>query len=127
MQGAATASRGHCADTGESHPVGATVLYYRLRQVDLDGTFNYSPVRTVALTGAATGLALFPNPTPDGTATLTGAQPGAVIMVYDALGRTVATATATAAGTAILVLPPGIVSGVYVVRVGSQALRLTVE
>jgi hypothetical protein len=30
-------------------------------------------------------------------------------------------------GTALLALPTGITTGVYVVRAGSQALRLTVE
>ena len=109
-------------------PAGATLLYYRLRQVDQDGTFSYSPVRAVALGGAAgQGLALFPNPAPGGTATLMGAQPGAVVTVFDALGRQVATATADAAGTAALALPDGLATGVYVVRVGSQALRLTLE
>ena len=108
-------------------PAGATLLYYRLRQLDQDGTSSYSPVRTVALTGAAAGLALFPNPTHGGLATLTGAQPGAVVTVLDALGRQVLTAPADAAGTAILALPNGLASGVYVVRTGSQALRLTVE
>jgi hypothetical protein len=44
-------------------PAGAALLYYRLRQVDLDGMFSYSPVHTVALTGAAAGLALYPRPT----------------------------------------------------------------
>jgi len=38
-------------------------VYYRLRQVDLDGTAAYSPVRTVAFTKVATvALSLFPNP-----------------------------------------------------------------
>jgi len=46
-------------------PTGVATLYYRLRQVDLDGTFNYSPVRTVTLKGmAAAGLALYPSPAP---------------------------------------------------------------
>jgi uncharacterized delta-60 repeat protein len=108
-------------------PAGVPLLYYRLQQVDQDGSFSYSPVRTVALTGASAGLALFPNPAHGGTATLTGAQPGAVVTVLDALGRQVLTAPADAAGTAVLALPPGLASGVYVVRTGSQALRLTVE
>jgi hypothetical protein len=108
-------------------PAGATLLYYRLKQLDQDGTFAYSPVRPVALTGASAGLALFPNPTRGGTATLTGAQPGAVVTVLDALGRAVLTAPADAAGSAVLALPTGLASGVYVVRTGSQALRLTVE
>jgi hypothetical protein len=105
-------------------PAGAAVLYYRLRQVDLDGTAHYSPVRSVAL---ASGLSLYPNPAPGGAATLSGVAPGAAVQVLDALGRQVLAATADAAGTAALALPAGLAPGVYVVRAGSAALRLTVE
>ena len=106
-------------------PTGASVLYYRLRQVDLDGSFSYSPVRVVALgTG---GLALFPNPAHGGTATLTGVAASQVVQVLDAVGRLVLTATADASGTAPLALPQGLAKGVYVVRAGTTALRLTVE
>jgi hypothetical protein len=108
-------------------PTGTAMLYYRLKQVDLDGTFSYSPVRTVALTRAAAGLSLYPNPASHGAATLTGALPGTVVTIFDALGRPVTSATADAAGTAALVLPTGLPAGVYVVRVGQQALRLVVE
>ena len=102
-------------------------MYYRLRQVDTDGTFSYSPVRSVVLTGAVAGLSLYPNPSHGGAATLTGARPGTTVTVYDALGREVLSAPADAVGTAALVLPAGLPTGVYVVRAGNQALRLTVE
>ena len=105
-------------------PTGAG--YYRLRQVDADGTASYSPVRAVVLTGAGAGLALYPNPTTT-AATLSGAQPGTLATVYDALGRPVLATTADATGTAVLVLPAGLPTGVYVVRAGTRALRLTVE
>ena len=113
-------------------PTGATLLYYRLRQVDLDGTFSYSPVRTVALTGVAAGLVLYPNPAHGGAATITGALPGMVVTVYDVLGRPVLSATADATGTAALALPAGsypvgLPVGVYLVRAGTRALRLSVE
>ncbi len=104
---------------------GAAVVYYRLRQVDVDGTFSYSPVRSVAVGGKAM-LALFPNPT-TGVATLTGAQPGTLVQVYDALGREVLAATADATGSVALLLPSGLASGVYVVRLGATVLRLSVE
>lgn len=106
-------------------PAGA-LAYYRLRQVDMDGSFSYSPVRSVALSAKA-GLALYPNPAHAGAATLAGARPGTLVTVFDPLGRPVASAPADAAGTAALVLPAGLPAGVYVVRAGSQALRLTVE
>ena len=108
-------------------PAGAATLYYRLRQVDADGSFSYSPVRTVGLTGAAAGLSLYPNPAHGGAATLTGALPGTTVTVSDALGRPVATATADATGTAALALPAGTPAGVYVVRAGAKAVKLTVE
>jgi hypothetical protein len=104
---------------------GSDLVYYRLRQVDTDGTAAYSSVRTVAVARPA-GLALFPNPTHN-AATLTGAQPGAAVVVLDAVGRTVASFVTNASGTAALALPATLASGVYVVRTGSQALRLTVE
>ena len=113
-------------------PTEAALLYYRLRLVDLDGTFSYSPVRTIQLPNSPTHqLTLFPNPAghgpAHGAATLTGALPGAVVTVYDALGRAVTSATADATGTAALALPAGLPAGVYVVRAGGKALRLTVE
>ena len=105
-------------------PAGATTLYYRLRQLDTDGTATLSPVRVVSM--AAALLSVYPNPTP-GTATLTGAQPGAVVQVLDALGRPVLTASADATGAARLALPAGQPAGVYLVRCGGQSLRLVVE
>ncbi|UOR00200.1 T9SS type A sorting domain-containing protein (plasmid) [Hymenobacter sp. 5317J-9] len=76
---------------------------------------------------AAQPVLLYPNPTHGGAATLTGAAPGARVTVFDALGRQVLAATADASGTAALVLSAGQTAGVYVVRAGPRAVRLTVE
>jgi hypothetical protein len=101
--------------------------YYRLHQVDLDGTASYSPVRAVTLDGKAE-FTLYPNPA-HSAATVSGLPAGARVEVLDALGRPVATATATAdaSGTAQLALPTGLAAGVYLVRSGSQVQRLVVE
>jgi hypothetical protein len=72
-----------------------------------------------------TGLALYPNPTD--VTTLTGAASGTTVRVFDALGHPVAAATADASGTAALTLPAELPAGVYVVRAGAHAVRLTVE
>jgi hypothetical protein len=114
------------AFTDAGLPSGVAMLYYRLRQVDLDGTSTYSPVRAVALASTMTGLALFPNPTTHLT-TLTGTPAYAAVQVLDALGRTVLTATADGDGATPLALPPGLAPGVYVVRTGTQAVRLLLE
>ncbi|GAB2854946.1 LamG-like jellyroll fold domain-containing protein [Hymenobacter ruber] len=109
-------------------PTHQATIYYRLKQVDLDGTFSYSPIRTVALAQPLShSITLFPNPAHGGAATLAGAAPGTAVTVLDALGRTVTTTSADATGTAVLTLPAGLPAGVYLVRAGHQALRLTVE
>ena len=82
------------------------------------------PVRP---TGAASGLALFPNPSQGRATTLSGAAPGAVVQVLDALGRVVATTTADASGTAALELPAALAPGVYLVQASGQVRRLAVE
>ena len=48
----------------ELSKTGAGAVYYRLRQVDLDNSVSYSPVRTVLVPAAARSLeaSLFPNP-----------------------------------------------------------------
>jgi hypothetical protein len=107
-------------------PAGALVLYYRLRQLDTDGTASYSPIQAVTLPAATATLALYPNPA-HSAATLLGATPGTKVQVFDALGRVVTAATADATGTATLTLPAGLAGGVYVVRTGTTSLRLTVE
>jgi len=73
----------------------AGVRYYRLRQVDTDGTENFSPVRTVAFDNSAslaTSLTASPNPfTTELTLTVaaTKADAAAQLTVTDAAGRTV--------------------------------------
>ncbi|MBO2012786.1 beta strand repeat-containing protein [Hymenobacter negativus] len=106
-------------------PKSLTLVYYRLRQVDADGTFAYSPMRAVTVGGSGL-LTLYPNPARSAVA-VTGLVAGNEVEVLDALGSAVAQATADAAGTARLTLPAGLAAGVYVVRSGGQARRLVVE
>ncbi|RTQ46548.1 T9SS type A sorting domain-containing protein [Hymenobacter gummosus] len=108
----------------ENLPAGAPLLYYRLRQIDQDGTFSYSEVRAVRRPAAdAPALAVYPNPAAH-AARLSGAAPGAAVQVVDVLGRVVLAATADAAGQARLVLPAALPAGVYIVRSGAQTGRL---
>jgi hypothetical protein len=100
-------------------------IYYRLRQVDLDGTSSYSPVRAVTRPGAVSAFTLYPNPART-AATVVGVPASAGVEVLDALGRRVAYATADATGTAVLALPSTLAAGVYLVRCGTQTQRLAV-
>jgi hypothetical protein len=72
----------------------AGLVYYRLRQVDLDGTATYSPVRPVRLGAAdAAGQAsLYPNPAQASTTLDLSALPAASsyqVQILDATGRQV--------------------------------------
>ena len=68
-------------------------VYYRLKQVDTDGTSTFSPVRTVSFTPALTvSLRLFPNPVVDVTYLDLSQLPAATSVqaqLLDATGRTV--------------------------------------
>ena len=84
----------------------AGLLYYRLCQIDTDGTARYSPAVTVG--GAATEFALAPNPARESLHLLTE-QPTAYL-VRTALGQ-VALQGTTAAGTTtvpVAQLAPGV-------------------
>ncbi|MEL6660696.1 MAG: T9SS type A sorting domain-containing protein, partial [Bacteroidota bacterium] len=64
--------------------------YYRLRQVDLDGSFTYSPVRVVHLKSQAHQQPkVFPNPN-DGTFTITLQNPDqedVQLQLFDSQGQ----------------------------------------
>ena len=110
------------------------VAYYRLRQVDTDGTASYSPVQSVRFTPAAAKATLFPNPatTASGTTLDLSTLPAGPYQVtlVDMAGRTVA-AYQLAGGLAHPLDLQYLASGAYVVLVRGtdtqQHLRLVKE
>ena len=114
-------------------------VYYRLRQVDLNGTTTYSPVRTVSFIKAtAVALSIYPNPAATSTSLDLSALPASAsyqVLVLDATGRQVLTTT-QAGGLPQPLDLTSLASGTYQVLVtgkladGSalrQALRLIKE
>lgn len=71
-------------------------------------------------------LTLFPNPT-RGSMTVLGAPAGAVLEVVNALGQVVLRTSAEATGTTRLVLPAGLASGRYLVRMGQQVVPVVID
>ncbi len=126
-------------DKGVASLATTGLVYYRLRQVDLDGKAAYSPVRTVSFTKAAVAsLSLFPNPAQT-TTSLDLRQLSAAgtyqVSLLDATGRVVRTLTLGGGQLQSLEVST-LASGSYIVLVtgtqpdGSalrQALRLTKE
>jgi len=110
-------------------PTGATVLYYRLRQVDLDGTTTYSPVRAVKLgqaKDAPAHLLAFPNPA-HGALRVQLPGTAAPLELFDSLGHLVRTQAAPADSREAVLPLTGLPAGLYVLRCGKLSQRLNVE
>jgi hypothetical protein len=105
--------------------------YYRLRQEDLDGKLNYSPVAVVARTAAvaSTELVLSPVPVTGASISLTFAevaQAGSEITLTDMKGQRLLNFTTQASQAEELSLPvANLAPGVYIVsvRMPGQAVR----
>jgi hypothetical protein len=108
----------------------ASTLYYRLRQLDRDGTVTLSQVVALAGRALAPGLSLYPNPVAAGVVTLgagEGSLPiGAVAHLYSGQGQLLHHSAAVAEGQAALALPTsGLAPGFYYVvlrTAGGQTL-----
>ncbi|MDB5269532.1 MAG: Por secretion system C-terminal sorting protein [Hymenobacter sp.] len=98
-------------------------VYYRLRQMDLDGTASLSPVRALTFGAALAGRpTLYPNPTPDqATLDLTVWPAGAYpFTVTDMAGRVLLTGTLPG-GAAQLLAVRQLPKGAYLLTVQSPS------
>ena len=96
----------------DTNPLPGTA-YYRIRQVDFDGTVSFSGMKPVTRAGNEPAN-LFPNPAQD-LVVLQNVQSGAVILIRDTSGRIVKRATAT--GKQVEVATGSLRPGSYVLTV----------
>lgn len=97
-----------------------SISYYRLKQVDFDGTVSYSPIRAVEGVSSASDIVLMPNPTSDvinirfGEFTATTVQ----IMIYAADGKLVLNRELPISSYQVLTLPEtnDFAAGTYLLR-----------
>src|SRR5690606_28892164 len=103
--------------TSSDHPI-----YYRLKQLDVDGRYTYSAVRSIKWEGSR--IRFGPNPVVD-QVTVSGLSGGEVFHLYDIAGRMVATGRATGNSAAIDMgsLPPG----VYVLSITNGDTKVLTE
>ena len=103
----------------------AALVYYRQKQVDLDGTFNYLPVRTVAFAPTAPAFAVYPNPASARiTLDLTRLPAGSYrVTVLDGTGRLVRQMDLSGGVTRTLDLADlaALATGAYLVRLTGTA------
>ncbi|RPD49370.1 tandem-95 repeat protein [Hymenobacter sediminis] len=130
VQGGGTTNTGATyAFTDKALPAHSGTVYYRLRQVDTNGQAEYSPVRTVALTGSialAAQVTVVPNPfTSSATLDLSALPAGTYqVAVIDATGRVVFSSAVS--GGQLRPLPTGTwPSGIYTLVVRGTNAHFT--
>ncbi|QNE38747.1 T9SS type A sorting domain-containing protein [Hymenobacter sp. NBH84] len=106
----------------DAQPLSGT-SYYRLKQVDEDGTFAYSPVAAITNIEAAREVTFYPNPARDVLNISTSESlVGARVTVTDLTGRTLLTRTLDASNTVSLSV---LRTGTYLVTVETASGKVT--
>jgi hypothetical protein len=87
--------------------------YYRLRQVDFDGQFAYSPIRKVHI-GDMNNFTVYPNPLPAEFFIKTNTSGPLQVIIYDANGRSLMQQQVQGmAGQGVSVRRPNLPAGIY--------------
>jgi len=126
--GTTTTKQSYAFTDTEASRYAGQMIYYRLRQVDTDGTISYSPVRSVTLKAGVATFDLVPNPTSDYvTIDLTSLPAGQFRLAFhDVSGRSVGTMSQEVKGGQTLTLNVATLpAGVYIVTVEGAQQVLT--
>ncbi|TGD81597.1 T9SS type A sorting domain-containing protein [Hymenobacter wooponensis] len=123
--GSSTSRRQYNLRDEEAGKQGTTVLYYRLRQVDADGTESYSQVVAVNWKALAQQVTLYPNPA-SGADQVRVSLPeasaeGGKVMLYNGQGQLVI--QQAVASREVLLPTTGLGSGIYQVVVTDATSR----
>lgn len=96
-------------------------VYYRLRSVDLDGTFSLTKAVSLQPRGAGRFAGLYPNPARKaGTVTLASGTPAGEVSLWDMLGRQVPVRTAPLPDGSVQVSLSGVASGMYLLKLTNE-------
>ena len=105
----------------DSRPLNG-VSYYRLKQVDLDGTFSYSSIVTISFLSAGE-LTMYPNPVEDQlTINVAGSTEGVQVTVTDMMGRVISTSALATDGKLDMA---NLKTGTYLITVGQGDAKVT--
>ena len=103
----------------------ATTTYYRLKMVDKNGAFSYSPVVVLNASVSTKKLTVFPNPAVN-TITLSHAQAleGASVKILNAAGKTVSISNLQTGATQTTVDVSKLTKGTYIVSVENNGQKV---
>jgi len=109
--------------TGDDRAPGAGMNYYRLKEVDLDGNFTYSPVVVVRMGKKSIEPLVYPNPVESAFNIVAGREIIKEVNVYDVSGRRSAQLINTSALSTLLIPCPNLASGIYIVEIKTDTQR----
>lgn len=100
----------------EHRAAAAGINYYRLKQVDYDGAFEYSDVISVELSAKQSSYRVFPNPVKETSFTITfqGGEEPTAVRLYNITGQEIRVSPSL---SGVFQLPSHLQAGTYVVRI----------
>ena len=107
----------------DEHPYSG-ITYYRLKQVDFDGTQTYTPIQSVYF-NSSEDFFLFPNPATDALNVVLNSDEAYDIHVYSNLGVEVQHLNTTKNNNTYTIHLEGIASGSYILELRSTTKQVT--
>jgi len=94
------------------------INYYRLKIFAKNGTFTYSPVRTINFNDASNNISIYPNPVNGGVVYISSTGNASKAVLYDGTGRE--TKTVLLNGRYNVVDVKGLAKGIYMIKVYTE-------
>jgi hypothetical protein len=91
--------------------------FYRLRQVDIDGNYAYSPVIIVRVGSKSSEPLVFPNPVDGAFNIAAGLEPVKEVNLYDVSGKVLGRMMNTSGSSTLLIPCANLASGIYIVEI----------
>jgi hypothetical protein len=98
------------------NPVGGTV-YYRLRQVDVNGSFAYSNIINVKTASLQASVSIIPNPFEDVLTIQSNLKENLDISIHDILGQLVYHTNQKSDNGTLRIQPNNVTSGTYIITI----------
>ena len=95
--------------------------YYRIKQVDIDGRYSYSPIRLVNFSSGNV-FTVTPNPATDNINVYSDSKTDLTIAVYDVMGKKLATKVTNNGNVQFNI--SGFAKGVYIVAAESNGVKI---
>lgn len=102
----------------------AAELYYRLKMVDKDGAFTYSPVQKATLNAATKSISLYPNPAKN-KITLQGIEKYKKVRITDLQGKILFNQSLT--GEKVELDISRLNSGMYILQLGNENFEINLK